>query len=166
MSALLKKISVKNIVGTMPAPKVGEEIALCVIMGYAKSYAVKQTTYGDCTAFSGDFKGIDVETGEDFRSGMCYLPDVASDLLKNALDANPGIIEFGFDISVVGVKGRTEGEQGKYEYRCRPLMKAAENDPMLALENKLAESAKEKVSEVQAKVSGAQSKTVAKKGGK
>ena len=144
MSALLKKISVKNIVGSMPSPKVGEEIALCVIMGYAKTFENKTTTYGDSTAFHGDFKGINVETGEDFRSGTCYLPDVASDLLKNALDTNPGIIEFGFNISVVGVKGRTEGENGKYEYRCTPLMKASENDPMLALENKLRDAAEAK----------------------
>ena len=154
MSALLKKISVKNIVGTMPIPKVGEEILLCLIMGYAKTFEIKTTTFGDSIAFHGDFKGVNAETGEDFRSGTVYLPDVASDLLKNVLDANSGIIEFGFTISVIGVKGRTEGENGKYEYRCMPMMKAAENDPMLALENKLRANTE------------AEEKPKAKKGGK
>jgi len=138
MTTLLKKLSVKGICGDIKAPAPGESRELAVIMGFARSSEIKKTTFGDSVGFHGDFKGIDTSTGEEFRSGTCYLPDVASDLLENALDASEGgAVSFGFRIGIVGVKGRTEGEIGKYEYRCVPLMEAAENDPLTALENQI-----------------------------
>lgn len=143
MSTLVKKLTVKHICGEIIAPAVGDERPLCILMGYAKSTEKKMTSFGESTAFHGDFKGVSIETGEEFRAGTCYLPDVAASLLENALEDNDGVVEFGFQISVMGVKGRTDAETGKYEYRCKPLMKAAENDPMLALENKLRENAME-----------------------
>jgi len=138
MTTLLKKLSIKGICGDIKAPAPGESRELVVIMGFARTSEIKKTTFGDSVGFHGDFKGIDVSTGEEFRSATCYLPDVASDLLENALDnGEGGAVSFGFRISVIGVKGRTEGEVGKYEYRCVPLMEAAENDPLAALENQI-----------------------------
>ena len=137
MTTLLKKMSVKSVCGNIIAPAPGVEKKMMVLMGFAKSTEVKVTTFGDSLAFHGDFKGIDVDTGEEFRSGVCYLPDVAEDMLESAMDANNGIVEFAFEIGIIGVKGRTEGEVGKYEYRCHPMMKAGENDPMILLEERL-----------------------------
>ena len=137
MATLLKKLSVKNVCGNIIAPPPGEEKKMMILMGFAKSFEVKPTTFGDSIGFHGDFKAVDMDTGEEFRSGVCYLPDVAESLLKNAMDVNAGVVEFAFEIGLLGVKGRTEGEVGKYEYRCKPMMKASENDPMLVLEERL-----------------------------
>lgn len=134
---LLKKIAAKQVCGTFVAPKIGEEQELMIIMGYAKSMEKKATNYGDSTAFHGDFKAINTITGEAYRSGTCYLPDVASDMLENIMSSNAGTVEFGFKISIIGVKGRNPGEDGKYEYRCKPLLESAENDPLKALEGKI-----------------------------
>lgn len=141
---LLKKITISHVHGAVEAPKVGEETQLMSIIGYAKAYEMKTTAYGDSVQFKGDFKATNASTGELFRSDVCYLPDVAAGLLRNALDSSSGApVEFGFAISVIGVKGRKDGEPNKYEYRCKPLMKAAENDPMLALEQRLQAEAEE-----------------------
>lgn len=137
MTTLLKKLSVKGVCGNIKAPAPGVTVELMVIMGYAKSSEIKKTTFGDSIGFHGDFKGVDVVTGEEFRSGTCYLPDVASSLLSNALDASDGAVEFGFKIGVIGVAARTPGEADKYEYRCAPMMETAENDPILALEARM-----------------------------
>lgn len=141
MSTLLKKLSVKAIVGAIVAPPVGEMKELAVIIGFARDSEIKNTSFGDSTGFMGDFKGINVETGEEFRAGKLYLPDVAENLLANALASTDGMVEFGFKVSIIGVKGRNEGETGKYEYRCEPLMKAAENDPLDALESRIKQGA-------------------------
>lgn len=137
MTTLLKKLSVKGVCGNIKAPAPGEVAEIMVVMGYAKSSEIKKTTFGDSIGFHGDFKGINVATGEEFRSGTCYLPDVASDLLNNAMDATDGAVEFGFKIALIGVEGRTPGETGKYEYRCAPMMEVAENDPLVLLEARL-----------------------------
>ena len=137
MATLLKKLSVKNICGTIKSPAPGIEQKLVIVMGYAKGSEIKKTTFGDSIGFHGDFKGIDIETGEEFRSGVCYLPDVAESLIENALDDHEGVVEFAFEIGIVGVAPRTPGEEGKYEYRCKPLMKASENDPLAQLETRL-----------------------------
>lgn len=130
-------MSVKNVCGAIVAPAPGEEKKMMIVMGFAKSFETKVTTFGDSIGFHGDFKGIDMDTGEEFRSGVCYLPDVAEDLLMHAMEGNAGVVEFAFEIGVVGVKGRTDGEAGKYEYRCKPMMKSSENDPMVLLEERL-----------------------------
>lgn len=137
MTTLLKKLSIKGICGDVKAPAVGVSKELAVILGYARTSEIKKTTFGDSIGFHGSFKGIDVETGEEFQSGVCYLPDVASDMLNNAMLDTEGVVEFGFKIFVVGVKGRTEGEGNKYEYRCAPLMEVSENDPLNALETRI-----------------------------
>ena len=135
MTTLLKKLSVKGVCGNIKTPAPGEQVALMIVMGYAKSSEIKKTLFGDSIGFHGDFKAVDKDTGEEFRSGVCYLPDVAAHLLSEALNASEGnAVEFAFNIGIVGVAPRVEGEQGKYEYRCAPLMEAAENDPLKLLE--------------------------------
>lgn len=159
MTTLLKKMSIKGICGNFSAPAIGESRELAVIMGFARSSEIKPTTFGDSIGFHGDFKGIDVDTGEEFRSATCYLPDVAAGLLDNALAGGEGgAVSFGFRIGIVGVKGRNPGETGKYEYRCQPLMEAAENDPMIALESQIKNKA--------LAAPKAAPKAAAKKGGK
>lgn len=137
MATLLKKLSVKSICGAIVAPPVGELRELAVIIGFARDSEKKETSFGESIGFAGDFKGINVETGEEFRAGKLYLPDVAENLLANALASTDGMVEFGFKISVIGVEGRNKGETGKYEYRCEPLMEAAENDPLNLLESRV-----------------------------
>lgn len=143
MSAtLMKKLSAKGIMGTLIAPEVGVEAEQFVVMGYAKGYEIKPTTFGDSTAFHGSFKAVNKISGEAFQASTLYLPDVASDLLKGAVDgAEGGAVEFGFNISLVGVAGKVPGETGKYEYRCAPLMETSENDPLELLEKRLADGA-------------------------
>lgn len=161
MTTLLKKLSVKGVCGNIKTPEPGVTVPLMVIMGYAKTLQVKPTLFGDSIGFHGDFKAIDVTTGEEFRSGVCYLPDVAASLLSNALDVSGGsAVEFAFNIGIIGVAPRVEGETGKYEYRCAALMNASENDPLRALEARL------KQGRLDAPKASEEPKVSIKKGGK
>ena len=137
MTTLLKKISSAHVFGEITAPAVGELRPIMRVIGHAKEREVKTTTYGDATAFKGDFMATNVKTGEVFRSGVMYLPDVATSLLNNAMDNNDGVVEFGFEVGVIGIKGKKDNEPNKYEYRCRPLVEAIENDPLALLAAKI-----------------------------
>lgn len=142
MTTLVKKISVKGIAGVIKAPPVGQQRDIAIVLGYARRMETKTTSYGDAIAFHGDFKGINVETGEEFRAAICYLPDVAASMLENAMaDAPDSTVEFGFKISVIGVKSRNSGDADKYEYRVEPLLKFADTDPVTALENRIKQAA-------------------------
>lgn len=127
-----------KVMGAIVSPEIGETVEQFTIFGYAKSYEVKATTYGDSTRFDGDFKAVNKLTGETFRSSAAFLPGIAADMLQSALDNSDGAVEFGFDVAIIGVKGKVEGEVGKYEYRVKPLTDASENDPLEALQARLA----------------------------
>lgn len=80
------------------------------------------------TALVGDFVAIDAITGEEFRSGVCFLPTTAQNLVLGALGGDPNGVEFAIDIAVK----KAENIVG-YEYTVSPAVKPKESDAMLAL---------------------------------
>ena len=87
------------------------------------------------TALVGDFVAIDTITGEEYRSGVCFLPNTAQNLIVGALGGDPNGVEFAFDI---GVK-KADNPVG-YEYTVSPAVKPKESDAMLALMTKANEA--------------------------
>lgn len=97
-------------------------------LGIAKSMRHGTGTYGDWTAFLGEFVAYNAD-GEEFRAPQLILPEPANSMLAAAMEANPDMpIEVAFDIMVCYDKG----ERG-YQYRCQPLMEVQQSDPLSAL---------------------------------
>ena len=92
-------------------------------------------TSGDLSSyirFRGSFAAYagEMGAGDEFRSGVLIIPDVAAQLLASLLAGeNVTAVNFGFIISIK----KTETPIG-YEYTATPLMEdASDTDPMLAI---------------------------------
>ena len=163
---LVNKLGVKTIVGgkiTKPA-EADAPRTVARIFGIAKGTVTGATDFGDFVGFKGDFKGINLETGEEFRSAKCFLPDIATGILLSALEntgegeskdvkgtlkrketSYKGSVEFGFDISVK----HADNAVG-YEYMASPLMPVADSDPLALMQKNIpALPAPKKVEHVQ-----------------
>lgn len=130
MSNLVSKISTKIVCGKTKVPT--ERTPLMRIIGSATGIQTGESNYGEWVAFKGRFKGINLETGEEFIAGKAYLPSVATDLLQDAVVRSNGAVDFGFDI----YSEPSEATIG-YQYSVDPLIEAEETDPFSALESHL-----------------------------
>jgi hypothetical protein len=128
MDTLVSKLSSKTLCGKISAPPSGSAY-LYRIVGIAEKTSTGETTFGSFTCFHGSFRGstIDHDTGEvkTYRSGKCFLPDIATSLLSAAVDANGGGVEFAFDI---GIK-KADNPMG-YEYTVVPIIETRADDPL------------------------------------
>jgi len=147
--AIVKKLSVKNIMGKKPkAPEEGKTEWLCQIVGVAQGIKTGRSDFGDWTALTGAFQGSNMETGVVTRSGVCFLPDVALNLITPGLmQKETKGIEFAFNIGVKADEDSTTG----YVYVCEPIFDAAENDPLEMLTKKLPAPKGDKVAQIEHK---------------
>lgn len=129
----IKKLSTRAIVGgDVPVPS--KTTPLYTVAGIARGFKTGTSNYGDYCELKGDFIATNKETGEALRSTRMYLPEVAEDMILNALSAEGvNAIEFAFEI---GVKPNKKSAT-KYEYYCTSLLEAGENDPLAALVNQV-----------------------------
>jgi hypothetical protein len=132
---LLSKITVAAI-GAQPKAKSlkeGEAFSVCVIMGEATKSTVAQSNYGDFLKFNGNFVGVNMRTGERFRSAALILPQLVEHVLDTAITEAGGPVEFALEI---GVKYSEKGNTG-YVYTIKPLLEPSETDPMERLLSKV-----------------------------
>ena len=139
---ILKKITIKTAHGKAltrfpdEAPQGTEKIVLTVY-GRADNFepgsnVLPSGDVSEYNRFKGDFTAFpgNMGEGDQVRSGVMILPEVAGDLLANLLrpeDVNA--VNFGFQI---GIK-KTDTPIG-YEYYAIPLIEeAADTDPLAAL---------------------------------
>jgi len=139
---LLKKITVKTCHGRkLQAFEADDEIGtlrpVLTVYGRADKYEEGENTLpsGDISSyirFRGSFAAYAGEMGEgdEFRSGVMIIPDVAAQMLSGLLSGeNVQSVNFGFVLSIK----KTETPIG-YEYTATPLMEdASDTDPMLAI---------------------------------
>jgi hypothetical protein len=110
-------------------------IPIMDVIGIA--YDTKQGTsdFGAWTALTGRFKATNLKTGQVFASGQCFLPDIGLDMIAPMLRGdNAEAVEFAFRISAKADSTVAVG----YTYEIETLMGAAENDPLVMLEQKMA----------------------------
>lgn len=122
--SLLKKMSAKTIVGKIEPPE--KQVDLFAIYGVATGTKTGSSNFGDWLAFTGDFEGIDIATGEVSRSPVCFLPEPGQGMLEAALLKNDNGIEFSF---IVGVKPNKASTTG-YEYTVKPVVASKQNDAL------------------------------------
>ena len=146
MSNLVSKITMKSVCGA-PAMQtvetVGEDgVKKTVLRGVEKQYmrlvGVARgsenitSQYGDSIKFLGDFRAVNLETGEIFNAGQAFLPNIAETYLYNVLENVRHVdgfsgLELAFDIGV-----KPASTPMGYEYTVKPLIEPATKDDHLS----------------------------------
>jgi len=124
---ILKKLNAKDILGgkiARPAEDDPEKI-LFDVYGLARRAEVVTTAFGDSMKFRGDFEAVNSETGEVFRSTVMYLPELAADMLANAIGEGANAVEFGFRIGM-----KPSDSPVGYEYTIKPLVETRDSDAL------------------------------------
>lgn len=130
---LINKISSKTVMGDLKLMAahmlVGDVKSreLYTVIGIARKADGKETDYGTATKFVGNFSAVNLQTGEEFRSGAAYLPGAAGDMLYGAMGGDP--VEFGFKIGIELDNSAATG----YIFTVESLIEPGENDPLVTL---------------------------------
>ncbi|WWT37792.1 ssDNA binding protein [Enterobacteria phage PRDasparagus] len=125
---IVSKLTLKTI-GAQPKPhSIKENTALASIYGRVRGKKVGQSTFGDFIKFEGEFEGVNIATGEVFRSGALILPKVLESLLAGAVDGE-NTVDFAVE---VWAKPSEKGNTG-YEYGIKPLIEPAASDELAQL---------------------------------
>ena len=154
---LLRKLSTKDIVGDVRPFKEGEtRRELYALAGVFKGYVLKETPFGQCIKFHGDFMAqitnpelID-ETNPDgkYTSSVCYIVEPYAGMLRSAIDdisnqdTNTKVrIDFGINVSIIRSK-REPNNLNKYEYDCIPLIQPKASETAIKILEQLGKEKK------------------------
>lgn len=133
---IIAKLSLKAM-GATPSKgslEPGKPVVLAAIYGVANKSEIITTNFGESTRFSGNFEGVNAQTGEIFRSGKAFLPAIVESMLEEAVaSVEDGGVEFAFEI---GAEHSEKGNMG-YAYTVRPLRKMAESDSLSHLRDEV-----------------------------
>lgn len=132
MSEMLRKITIKNCgfdVQTVKMAIEGKKSAdLLKIAGVTNKSQPGQTDKGEYLLLQGEFRAVNLITGEVFESASCILPNFISDRLAGALQVSDQV-EFALMISAKSNPSSVTG----YEYTVTPLVEAAPSDRLANL---------------------------------
>lgn len=143
------KVNIEKLIKFIEQPGNGREsvMPLYGIIGIASDFVAGQTDLGAYVRLLGQFKAVNVETGEEFRSGAAILPGAASDLVFGALRGlgeSGGSIEFALR---VGVK-RDEASAVGYVFVVEQVYSPQSQDALGALEGRLSLPAPANVAQI------------------
>lgn len=132
------KVNIEKLIKFIEQPGNGREsvMPLYGLIGIASDFVPGQTDLGPFVKLLGQFKAVNHETGEEFRSGAAILPGAASDLVYGALRGlgeAGGSIEFALR---VGVK-RDETSAVGYVFVVEQVYTPQSQDALGALESRL-----------------------------
>ena len=132
---IVSKLSVKKICGKIKKPE--GKVMLMQVFGIATGTKSDESNFGPWTALLGQFRAVNLESGELFQSGVCFLPNTGLNLITPLLkkDGTDGI-EFALNIGVIPA----ENSVG-YEYYVEPVIESQENDPLEILSKKVNQAA-------------------------
>ena len=118
------------------------------VMGVATGIKTGESDKGPWTALLGSFQAINMETGDTYRSGVCFLPNIMLNLVTpRLLEKESKAVEFAFNI---GVKADEKSATG-YVYIAEPIFETAENDPLEMLTKKLPAPKGDKAAQIEHK---------------
>lgn len=141
---LVSKLSLKKIIGKvdvkalheMAATDANAQVELFNIGGTCNGTKTGNTTFGEFTAFLGNFAAVRLSDNMIFRGPQLFLPTVAESYIRPVVDAAAGQpVEFAF---IIGVKPMTKpsGELS-YEYTVKPIAAPDTVDPLADMLKKL-----------------------------
>lgn len=136
---IVAKLSVKTMGCNAAAVKgmpEGQKAELCRIYGMVMDVEQKEDKFKEgafVTKFQGTFEGINLETGEIFRSGVLYLPAGISETMEAAfkqiqLQDKTAQVQFAFEIRSVKA-----GNPIGYSYEAQAIRRPSKDDPLAEL---------------------------------
>jgi hypothetical protein len=136
---VLTKLTTKTMRCKPALAKVEERtVPMCRISGIARGIKPAVGTNGETVyGLTGNFRGTNIQTGEVFYSGVCYLPggvhemilDPLDDLLANESTKSGAALNFAFDIFA-----RPSDNAAGYEYTAVNLAPASRADPFAEID--------------------------------
>lgn len=106
-------------------------LALADVFGIAKKYKPGESDNGPFIAFLGQFKGINLATGNEYTSGKFFGPKMIEESLWGVMgEGEISDVQFAFRI---GCKYDASAAT-KYVYVAESLIKPAENDALAMLQ--------------------------------
>ena len=125
---IIKKISAKTVLGNV---KTLDEGKLMTVIGIASGTKGGESNFGSWECLTGSFQAIRHSDGQQFNSGVCFLPDVGHDLVAGQVHMEENSsVEFAFDI----LKKNDADVAAGYIYSVVPLIKVnPEEDPLSRL---------------------------------
>lgn len=135
---ILKKLTskiVEDILSQYPTyeKRPSGPIGLFRVDGIVNGVTAKPGPYGkDSQCFLGSFAFTRHDTGEEFRSPKCYLPEVGESVLLAAMANSKGSpVAVAFDI---GIKPATKSNATRgYEFTLTTVLKPEPSDPLTML---------------------------------
>ncbi len=130
----VRKLSIKIVCGGVDVEQVFKDksIDLMDVYGVITRSTLVTSDYGDSVKFGGQFRAVNLATGEMFSSTVLYLPKFLEDELAGAMPEG-GTAEFAVRI---GVEFNKESAT-KYIYIAKSLVEPKEMDQFKALELKV-----------------------------
>jgi hypothetical protein len=116
---ILGKISVKSCGCDLKEAR-DESLDLLRIYGVVSAIEHGSSDKGSWTRLKGNFEAANLQTGETFMSGACFLPGIVSDLIANQFDPDGSLgaeVQFAFDIGSEPADTATG-----YSYTVKPLV--------------------------------------------
>lgn len=132
---VLRKITLRNlgcdiatIKGLIAQVKEGEKVVLARIVGIASGYKTGQTDKGEYVKLLGEFRAVNLQTGESFQSPQAIIPSFIAENFLPALQAS-GTVEFAVQVDA---KAKATAVAG-YEFTMTPLVESKASDRMTEL---------------------------------
>lgn len=127
---LLKKIAVRTVWGDQD--EVMQRVLsdktkahpLMRVVGVANGTKEGESTYGAWKGLTGRFEATNLDTGEVFRSPVCFLPEFAIDLVTGQFGDDVKTVQFAIDVGAE----YSDGAATKYEYTVTPLTDQPDDD--------------------------------------
>lgn len=154
---IISKITMKTI-GAQPAPRtVTEKKELAHIYGRADRVNEGSTTYGIFHKYKGEFKAVNLETGEIYRASSLLLPEIADGLLlAQMMEAGATLgkektgdkaetagervkgdpVEFAVCIGVSPAENK-DGTGRGYQFTAKPIIESQVADPLESIEARI-----------------------------
>ena len=132
---ILTKMTLKGM-GCKPAQAAsdGKRVPLARIYGYAAGVKAKEDSTGNVhQAIIGQFEGVNLNTGEVFRSGVLYLPGGIHELLAKPAAENNANVQFALEIHAIPA-----GNPIGYSYSAKSLLPVTARGPLDDLRTTLA----------------------------
>lgn len=145
MSKILPKMSIKTLGANPKAASVNLEkekakrVPMVRIMGIARGIKAAVGNDGDPVfGLTGQFEGVNIETGETAQSGVLYLPSGIQELIQDPLESaiNAGdktaAVQFAVDLYAVSATNKAG-----YSFEADNLAAPEREDPFAALRTAL-----------------------------
>jgi hypothetical protein len=105
------------------------------IIGYATDVKSGEGSRGSWKILQGSFEATNVQTGEIFVSGRCFLPSTFTNIIAGQLQGSVGEVSFAY---LIGTKPSDDlVNTAGYEWVVTPLVEAEATDPIEVIRSKI-----------------------------